>query len=330
MVRIVAIVLAFSVVVLPSGTTARVVGHIARTTATNMLGPNSSIVPGTPIQTPETPVLVASCSLEFRKPPGSLGQVVTYHFSIYNQSGRTLHYVALTDRFDVATFQEAFIHDLKPNELREVRMVRDENSAIVAVQLVRRPTFFLCGSGPDQDSNGAILPFSSLALHTLQINRLLIPTTNGNFVSPYETVSSRILNPETGFVPGVPLQALAADERSTYKPGVPPRNAVPFIMASCSLRLGRKSSTNQAIVQAAIYNQSPDDFRSVTVSARSNDGNWQSSSSVNDLRSHEYRKVAWPIAELRREDRPQFILCSIGPATKSDGTSVSYTSWNKN
>jgi hypothetical protein len=326
-VRIVAIVVAL-VAVPASATTAPGVGHIARTTAAGVLGAISLTVPGTPIQTPDTPVLIASCSLEFRKPPGSPDQVVTYHFSVYNQSGRTLHYVALTDRFDVANFQEAFIHDLKPDEFREVRMVRDETSAIVAVQLVRRPTFFLCGSGPDQDSNGVILPFSSLTLQTLQIDRLLIPTTNGNFVSPYETVWSRILNPGAEFVPGVPLQALAADERSTHRPGVPPRNAVPFIIESCSLRLGDKSSKNQAIVQAAIYNQSPDEFRSVAVSARSNHGTWQSSASANDLRPHEYRKVAWT-TEISRGRHLRFVVCSIGPATKSDGSIVPYTSWEK-
>lgn len=287
----------------------------------------SLFVPGTPIQRFDTPVLISSCGLRIKKPIGDANQTVTYEYSIYNTTRNQLHLVAFTDRFDFASFQEAFVYDLKPHEFRRVAMQRRADpSSIEGVLLGKhRPTFFLCGSGPEQDSNGKILPYASLQLKSLQVTRLLVPTIDGEFRSPFDTIASEVLSPGSTFVPGAPIQTKAADQESTFQANTPPRNAVPYVLAGCFLEIVRGG----LIFHATVASQAFQSIKTVSVSFEQNRAGPRITFHASNIDPFNVKTFAWRAPRSRyplaaNSTDPAF--CGIGPGLTADGVQLKYRS----
>ncbi len=304
----------------------------AVTTSSAILHQNSRFVPGAAIQTYDTPVVISACSLEYQEPLGSDRQSVVYNFSVYNQTEQTLRYTAITDSFDFANLQEAFVFNLKPHEFRVIRSYWS-TSEIAVLLAPHRPTFLLCGSGPEITSTDAILSYASMARRNLDITRIYIPTMNGERYSPFRTLSGAVLDNRSAFVPGVPIQPLADDERSTYRPNVPPRHAVPFVLQSCSLTYKKHilPRGTSSVVHLSLYNQTIQEFKAVRISVKPKIGAPLVATYVINLMPHEFRNVNWPLSasverRIEWKTRPSIIQCGVGPGVTRQGITVPYNS----
>ena len=260
-------------------------------------------VPGTPVQLPKAPVLVLSCSGNYAKPIGSADQRISYTFTIYNQTDEKLAYVSLADRFDYASFQMAYVFNLQPHELRVVRLPFAADSANTTIIWAHRPSFFLCGSGPDQGADGTIYPFDSLHLSDSRVTRLVLLTGTGTKpVSPFVTLRSS--RSGSGEVVGVPIQPDAHFERSIYTPGVPGKNMLPAVITDCGIK-GESAF-------ATLYNQTNAPMASMELDLAASRKSY--SVRVPNLRPFELRRVAFrlPNRGWQSSDRePSLIFCSL-------------------
>jgi len=269
----------------------------AATVRSETLDQSSQLVVGTPVQTEQTPVLMLSCGLRFGKPPGSPNQTVTYSFSVYNQEPKKLRYVAVTDRFDRGNFQGGFIFNLNAHEFRRVAFTRSsEDDAGVAVLLAARPTFYLCGTGPDQGADGTVYPFASMSLTN---NTFLLSTKpgdkNGVPISPFATMQTIRFSGKASAVIGIPIQPLALKEWPSFRTGVPGINLLPVVVTACSVTMPTHAGHRAPEVSFSLYNQTPrvvpSAQLSVAVSGRGEIAR------VYGLRAYEYRTAAFPADE---------------------------------
>jgi hypothetical protein len=271
----------------------------------DILDKNSQLVPGTPIDKQDTAVLVLACSLQYERPLGSKGQSVAYKFTVYNQGPMPLRYATLTYRFDKGNAY-AYLYDLEPNEVREVTWIASAtvDTATGALLGEHRPTFFLCGSGPDVAADGSIIEDASMFPHSLPVVRVMVPERDGKPYTPFITTKSQVAKDDSAFVAAAPLQRDAMLERSTFIPDVPPRNLTPVIIASCGGRYDESHFLNYTL---SVFNQTAERRDTVQINFSDASGA-RSAVAITNLQPHEYRTVEW-----RRPSstRPRLLLCSI-------------------
>jgi hypothetical protein len=250
--------------------------------------------------------LVLSCQADYLRPIGTEEQQVSYTFTLYNQTDDILTYVALTDRFDYANFQEAFIFDVRPHELRVVRNVFRPDSVVAKLQWApHRPSFFLCGSGPDQGSEGSLYLFDSLFVRDSHITHLVLLTgpSGKKPISPFATVSSTQPGPSDGAI-GAPIQPDAHLELPSYKPGVPGKNLIPVVVTACSIKGDRALAT--------LFNQT----EAVVPVANVVLALYQHSygASTANLQPFELRQISFklPSSDWRSADKPAVVFCRPG------------------
>jgi len=269
-----------------------------------ILDTRSSFVPGTPVEQQDTAVVVLSCGLRYHEAIGNADQTITYQFTVYNQLDKALRVVTLTYRFDKGNVH-TWIYDLSPHELRVVTNVANasSNNATGVLLGAHRPTFFLCGSGPDLATDGTTIEEASMFPRSLPVLRWAVPERGGKPYTPFNTASSVDLTDTSSEVPGLPLQRDAMFEQSSYVPDVPPRNLVPVIITSC----GATHVHSALRYTVDVYNQTADNRAQVRVELA--DGP-QTISSVllSNLRAHEYRAVSWTSSGPRR---PALLTCKI-------------------
>lgn len=116
-------------------------------------------LPGVPLQAVGDPVVVTSCSVHYTKPATDRNQNVYVYFDVLNRTSQRYSRVAIDDRFDFVSYQQAYIEDLAPHEYRQIVIPPRPPIKSPFVLAPRPASYFLCGAGPAYDQNGRLVNF---------------------------------------------------------------------------------------------------------------------------------------------------------------------------
>lgn len=126
---------------------------------------SSTLIPGVPIQNPDAPVVVLSCSMKLAKPFGSANNSTTDYLTVLNRTNKTLSLVRVLSVYLDSGIGEEFIQNLKPHEMRSSVLVDNEtgpgalNARAIRNFNMPKPPFMLCGAGPALASDGTAYEF---------------------------------------------------------------------------------------------------------------------------------------------------------------------------
>ena len=130
---------------------------------TTIVNGTSTLIPGIPIQNPDAPVVVLSCSITLTKPFGSHHNFAIDHLTVLNRTDKELSLVRVLSVHLYSGVREDFIQNLKPHEMRSSTLV-NKNGLYLPVRSIRnfhmhKPPFMLCGAGPALASDGTAYEF---------------------------------------------------------------------------------------------------------------------------------------------------------------------------